>query len=225
MPDPPVPPRVPPPARPVGASRYGWLVGVLAIVILAYILLNTLRTHGPGSQGPRTGTQLPPFAAPLLLSPLDGDVNLAVHPDKEGVTACSVRGPNVLNSCDLTRGAPTVIGFFFTRGAHCEGSFDAIERLSKRTPGVHFAGIAVKDRGSVSDIARRHGWTFPIGYDRDGQLATTYGIAGCPEVVLAYPGGVVRATLLGGDRAERQLGAHVAGLVAASRARGWRPGR
>jgi hypothetical protein len=41
--------------------------------------------------------------------------------------------------------------------------------------------------------------------------------------VLAYPGGVVRGTLAGRDRAERALGVHVAGLVAASRARGWRP--
>src|SRR5206468_1311595 len=33
----------PPPARPPGASRYGWLVGVLVVVILTYILINTLR--------------------------------------------------------------------------------------------------------------------------------------------------------------------------------------
>jgi peroxiredoxin len=131
----------------------------------------------------------------------------------------------VLNSCDLVRGAPLVLGFIFTRGAHCDASFDAMQRLSTSTRGVRFAGIVVRgDRGAAQQLARRHGWSFPIAYDHDGVLANLYGVAGCPDVMLAYPDGVLRETLLGGDRAERQLGKHVAGLVAASRARGWRPG-
>lgn len=224
----PLPPP-PPPARPAGASRYGWLVGVLAVVILAYILLNTLRTKGPGAEGPQPGTRLAPFAAPLILSALDGDANVAARPNsgRAGkVPACNLRRPDVLTSCGLSARGPVVLGFYFTRGARCEGSFDVMQKLAARMPGVQFAGVVVRgDRDKERKTVRDHGWTFPIAYDHDGGLANVYGIAGCPEVVLAYPGGVVRGTVVGRDRAERDLAGHVAGLVAASRARGWRPPR
>ena len=130
----------------------------------------------------------------------------------------------MLNSCTLAADGPAVLGFFFTRGAECAGSFDALQRLAAATPGVRFAGVVVRgDRDEARKLVREHGWTFPIGYDHDGQVANLYGVAGCPEVVLAYPGGVVRETVIGRDRAERSLGEHVAALVAAARRRGWRP--
>jgi hypothetical protein len=222
----PAPP--PPPAVPQGASRYGWFVGVLVVLILAYIGINTLRTNGPGAQGPRAGSRMAPFAAPLVLSTLSGDANLARKPDsgRAGkVAACSVHRADAMTSCDLARRGPVGLGFFFTRGAQCAGSFDAMQRLSEKLSGVQFAGVVVRgDRGQAARIIAQHHWTFPIAYDHDGGVANVYGIAGCPEVVLAYPGGIVRDTVAGRDRAERQLGSHVAALVAASRARGWVPG-
>lgn len=220
-------PSAPPPTRPAGASRYGWFIGVLALLILAYITLNTLRTEGPGSNGPKRGSKLPPFAAPLVLSSLDGDANVAVKANSGragDVPACSVNRPDALTSCRLTERGPVVLGFFFTRGAECTGSFDVIQKLSANNPGVQFAGVVVRgDRDEARKVVRKHGWTFPIAYDRDGQVANLYGVAGCPEVVLAYPGGAVRGTVVGRDRAERRLAGHVAGLVAASKAQGWKP--
>src|SRR5207237_493159 len=53
---------VPPPS---GASRYGWFLGVVAVLLLAWIGLNTLRNHSNGSAGLTKGAQAPPFAAPL----------------------------------------------------------------------------------------------------------------------------------------------------------------
>jgi hypothetical protein len=89
---------------------------------------------------------------------------------------------------------------------------------------VRFAGVIVRgDRGDARTAVREHGWTFPIGFDQDGGVANLYGIAGCPEVVLVYPGGKVRETVAGRDRAERGLAGHVAGLVAGAKARGWKP--
>jgi len=215
-----------PPARLTGASRYGWFIGVLAVLVLGYITLNTLRTPGPGSQGLRPGSRMAPFAAPLVLSGLDGDANVAtrVHSGRAGdIPACSVHRPDALNSCTLQARGPVVLGFFFTRGADCSASLDAMQRLSASNPGVQFAAVVVRgDRDEARKIVRRHGWRFPIAFDRDGQVANLYGVAGCPEVVLAYPGGVVRGTVVGRDRAEHRLDRHVAGLVAASRARGWK---
>jgi len=49
------------PQLPAGASRYGWFVGVVGILVLAWITLNTLRTDAIQT-GVKVGTKLPPFA-------------------------------------------------------------------------------------------------------------------------------------------------------------------
>lgn len=203
----------PPPARPVNTSRFSWYVGILAVVVLGYILVNTLRTES--NDAPSAGSVVRPFAVPLALSELDGDANVATK-DNLGaageVPACSIDRPDVLTVCP--DGRPLVIGFYFSRGASCAGSFDAIQRLQARFPGVTFAGVVIKgDRDDVRDTIREHGWTFPVGYDRDGAVANVYGVAGCPEVVLADGRGRVRETVLGRDRAERELAEHVAALA------------
>lgn len=200
------------------AGRNGWWIGLLVFGIMVYILLNTLRTEGPGSLGPRTGETLPDFAAPLVLSDLDGDANLATEGnlgEAGPVPACEVTGP-VLVSCELAKGAPVVLGFA------CEASFDHLAAVASKYPDVHVAGLIVRsDRDRAREKVREEGWDFPIGYDRDGAVSNVYGIAVCPETVLAYPGGEVRHTVAGDDQAEleRQVGE----LVAASRERGWRP--
>ncbi len=216
---------VPPPARPPGASRYGWIAGVAGVIAVAYISVNTLRTDGPGAVGLARGSHLPSFAAPLVLSRLDGDANLAV-PGRTGgaagaVPACSVRRPDVLNTCALGHSAPVVLGFLFTRGARCAASFDALERVRRRTPGVRFAGVIVRGgRDEARTLVRAHRWGFPVAYDRDGAVANRYGVAVCPELVLAYPGGIVRETLIG-QGVTGLLERHVGSLVAGSRRRGW----
>lgn len=217
-----------PPSPPAGGSRYGWIAGIAALVAIAYISVNTLRTDGPGSVGLDRGTRLPPFAAPLAVSSLVGDANLAVRGDSGGagsVPACSVRRPDVLNICALGHDAPVVLAFLFTRGARCTNAFDAMERLRGLVPGVRFAGVIVRgDRNDARRLVRTHHWGFPVGFDRDGGVANRYGLAVCPEVVLAYPGGVIRDTAIGGDVAAT-LPQRVAALVAGSRRRGWRPPR
>ncbi|HEU4658079.1 MAG TPA: hypothetical protein VFR97_11155, partial [Capillimicrobium sp.] len=113
--------------RPPGASRYGWFVGVLVVLILAWISLNTLRNEGIGSTGIEPGEQLPPFAAPLALGDLEGDVNVAREPDSGSAgdtPACEVRGADVLNVCELAERGPVVLGFLATRGGDCTAEFD-----------------------------------------------------------------------------------------------------
>lgn len=209
-----------PAGRPPG-GRSGWLVGVLAVVVLAYIAVNTLRTEGPGGRGLAAGTPLPDFAAPLARSSLEGDVNVAqrANSGRAGkVPACSVHGPGVLNSCELTDGRPAVLGFFFTRGAHCEGAFDAMDRLAGTQRRVRFAGVIVReDREAAARIAAEHGWDFPVAYDRDGALANVIGVAVCPELVLLRPGGRVWRTAIGQGVAD-DLPALVSGLRRAVRA-------
>jgi hypothetical protein len=218
--------KVPPPARPPGRSRYGWWFGVLVFIILAYIGLNTLRNAGHGTTGIAAGKQLPPFAVPLALSPLKGDANVATGRDqgpRGQRPACSVRGPDVLNECQLVAGAPSAIAFLATRGGDCTKQLDLIERVRPRFPGVRFAAVGIKgSRGDLRSDIRSHGWGFPVGYDHDGAVANLYGIAVCPTVTFAYPGGRAFRTSLGLLDAPK-LDATLRELVQGSKQRGWAP--
>ena len=89
-----------PPRLPGGAHRYGWFVAVVGVALIAYASLNTLRTHSVGAQGLKIGSKVPPFAAPLALGTIDGDVNVARKANQGSAgrrPACSVRGPQIVN--------------------------------------------------------------------------------------------------------------------------------
>lgn len=172
-------------------------IGVLAVAALAYIGWNTLRTEGPGSRGPEPDRVLPAFAAPLALSDLEGDANVSRR-------ACSVRGPKVLNSCELTDRGPLVLAFFAEPVARCDDEIDQVDRMRARFPDVQFAAVAIRgSRDALRRRVRERGWGLPVGHDRDGAVANLYGIAVCPTIALARQGGKVAQTLLGSqDEAE-----------------------
>ena len=178
-----------PPRPPGGSSRYTWIVGVLALLAIAYITLNTLGTDAPGSRGVPEGESLPPFAVPLATSKLTGDAQ--VDPSK----ACRVRGRDILNSCELAERGPVVLAFFATRSTRCERQVDVLERVRRRFPGVAFAAVSVRgDRGDVRQTVRRRGWGMAVGYDRDGAVSNAYAVAICPTITFARRGGKVAGT-------------------------------
>jgi hypothetical protein len=212
------PNRPPAPARlPPGSSRYTWFVGVVAVLAIAYVSVNSLRTKGPGSRGVQVGSIAPPFAAPLATGDLPGDVNVA---RKEGqgdagqVTACSIHRPDVLTLCDLYRNKPVVLGFFATRGRQCTRELDVLQRISAGRRDVAFAAVAIRgDRGDARDLVRGHGWTFPVGFDHDGVLANLYSVAICPQVTFLRKGGRVAGTTFG-EVGEAELRRRVDALAA-----------
>lgn len=178
-----------PPRPPGGSSRYTWVVGVIAVVALAYITLNTLGTDAPGSRGVPDGEALPPFAVPLATSKLTGDAQ--VDPSK----ACRVRGRDILNSCELAARGPVALAFFATRSTRCERQVDVLERVRRRFPDVAFAAVSVRgDRGDVRRTVRKRGWRMPVGYDRDGAVSNAYAVAVCPTITFARRGGKVAGT-------------------------------
>jgi hypothetical protein len=212
--------------RAVPASRYGWFLAVVVLLLLAYVTLNTARTGGGDAHGLRRGERLPPFAAPLAASDLQGDANVARRPNSGAagrVPACRLRGPRILNVCQLYERGPVVLTFFFTRGAHCEPALSQLQAISRAFPGVQLAAVAVSgDRGDAVAAIRRNRWRFPVGYDSDGIVANLYKVAGCPQTTFATVGGVVRETVQG-RRTSAQLRARFADVVAASRRRNWTP--
>jgi hypothetical protein len=219
-------PGAPEPRLPPGVSRYAWFLGVVVVLLIAYVTLNTARSDGPGSSGVQVGERMPPFAAPLATGTVQGDVNVARRSGQGaagGRPACDVRGPGILNACALWEGGPVVLAFLATRGAKCTGELDTLERVRSGHPGVQFAAISIRgDRAALRALVRRHGWGFPVAYDRDGILANLYGVAVCPQVTYALPGGKVTGTTVGKlDRAG--LDERIGALERAARAAGWKP--
>jgi hypothetical protein len=195
------------------SARPGWIVAAAFAVALAWITWNTLHTPGPGGAGLRAGAPLPPFAAPLATSSLRGDATIRPRAGDGHPAACSVRGPDVLNSCQLAEQGPVVLGFFVARSARCTGEIDLLDRLRTRFPAVRFAAVAILgERDAVRADVREHGWGLPVGWDADGAVVNAYAVSGCPYVTLARRGGAVVRTLLGRqdpaalERAVRALG-------------------
>lgn len=176
----------PPSARPPGASRYGWFVGVVAVLVLTYIAVNTLRT-GNGVAVTR-GEKLPPFAVPELFAggAAGGrDANVANHP-------CRVKLAEALVVCAERR--PLVLALASVKDEETLRQLDAMQRVAPRFPRVHFVGVFLRgDRGKARADTRKRGWSFPLGWDRQGDVAAVYGVRALPVLFVAASGRSTRA--------------------------------
>jgi hypothetical protein len=213
-------------------GRYGWLLGIVAVLVIGFVVVNGARTTGPGARGLAPGARMPPFAAPLVGAahcerpedPCDANVATRAGQGSAGSRpACEVRGPAILNLCQLTARGPVILAFLATRGGDCADELDLLDRVAARHPGVQVAAVGIRgELGELRAIARTHGWHFPVGWDRDGILANLYGVAVCPHITYASWHGRVQATSLG-TVGERELDRHVEAAVTASRRAGWTP--
>jgi hypothetical protein len=214
-------PQVPGPAAP----RYGRYVGLLAVVILVLITINTIVTKPNGGSGFAPGAKLAPFAVPLALGSLKGDANVATRAGEGSagrVPACQVRGAQILNLCELYEGAPVVLALFVDGGA-CPAVLSDMQALAPSFPGVRFAAVAIKgQRTALRRLVRQRALRFPVGIDSDGALAVLYKLASCPQLSFALPGGVEQGRTLLRRVPRATLRARIAELVRTARARGWR---
>lgn len=210
----------------IAGARYGRYMGVLAAVALVGILASSLLGSAGDVKGIAPGTRIPPFAAPLALGSLRGDVNVATRPHQGQAgdrPACSVRGAQILNVCQLYERGPLVLALFVDAGS-CTGVLRDMQALVSAFPGVGFAAVAIKgEAGSVRSLVRGDRLTFPVGLDRDGILVELYQLATCPQISFVYPGGEVQSPALLGSPSRATLRARVASLLDAARARGWTP--
>jgi len=196
------PPAVRAGGPPTPGTKYLWVVGAAAIVLVLLLLVSTIR-HGTerGARGVPAGQVMPPFAVPTALGPVDGDANLATHAGEGQAgkrAACTVVGAGILNGCALRAGKPVVLAFFAIRSRDCVAQLDAMQRVAPQLPGVQLAAIAIRgDRGDLRALVRRHRWSFPVGYDRDGALSNAYHVQVCPQLTFARRGGRVVETTFG----------------------------
>jgi hypothetical protein len=212
----------PTPPRNPGYGRY---VGLLGLVIVVLITLNTILTRPNGSEGLAPGAHIPPFAVPLALASLEGDADIATRLNEGAagrVPACRLRRAGVLNVCALYERAPLVLALF-VEGGSCPQILGQMQALVPAFPGVGFAAVAIKgEHHQLRKLVRARRITFPVGVDRDGALAALYKVASCPQVTFVLPGGVVAGRPLLGGAAAGGLRARVAALVRAASAGGWR---
>lgn len=215
-------PSSPPPPR--AMPRYGGYVGLLALVIIALITINTIVTKPNGVKGLAPGERMPPFAVPLALGNLVGDADTARHANEGSagrVPACAERGPRILNVCQLYEGAPVLLALFVDGGS-CPDVLGDMQALAPSFRGVRFAAVAIKgERAGVRKLIAKRGLTYPVGLDSDGALASLYKVATCPLLTFAYPGGEVQSNAILARPSRATLRARLAALVVASRARGW----
>jgi cytochrome c biogenesis protein CcmG, thiol:disulfide interchange protein DsbE len=213
-------------------DRYSLIVGLL---FLAVIVVATVNTIEGGGGGETLGLDklparwpLPEFAVPEGAGELEGDANVAQDDcetsslpcpeDAQRTPACRIGTAEAIRVCDLF-GRPLVISFWFTKGDGCANQQDVVERLYRRYRGrVGFLSLDIRDdRGTLRDLIRRHSWTMPVGYDRDGAVASLYRIGGCPTFAYVYPGGTLQDASIG-DLTANQLEDRVNDLLAATRA-------
>ncbi len=204
--------------------RYARYAGLIGLLIAALVVVNTLLVRSDGAAGIAPGKTLAPFAVPLALGSLQGDANIATHAHEGSagnVPACSVRGTQVLNLCQLYEHGPIVLALFVNSGG-CTRILSEMQSLLKSFPGVRFAAVAIEgQRSQLRRLVRARGLTLPVGIDEDGAVATIYKVFSCPQVNFAYPGGVVQSKALLRTPSLAELRARVGQLVAASQARGW----
>jgi hypothetical protein len=106
--------------------------------------------------------------------------------------------PGAFRVCDLFD-RPSVISFWFSRGADCVSQQDAVDEVHRRYRGrVAFLSLNVRDdRDAVRDLVSERGWEMPVGYDRDGAVASLYRVGGCPTFAYVYPGGTLQSAGVG----------------------------
>jgi hypothetical protein len=210
-------------------DRYTLVVGLLFLVIIVVATVNTIEGGGGGEtlglDRLPARWPLPEFAVPDGAGKLEGDANVAQDDcetsaipcpeDAQRTPACRVDLPEAIRVCDLFD-RPLVISFWFSRGDNCVEQQDLVERVFRRYRGrVGFLSLDIRDdRDTLRELIRQRSWTMPVGYDRDGAVASLYGVGGCPTFAYVYPGGTLESAGIGeltvpqlSDRVDRLLAA------------------
>jgi AhpC/TSA family len=180
-------------------KRPGVLLAVFVGAVLLFITFNTIVSEKEGSRGLQAGDTLPPFAMPLSTSSCRGrcDANVATGSGQGAAgarPACSVRGRDILNACELAERGPFVLAFVFHPVDRCRAQLPALERVAARFEGVRVAVVAVRADAAA---ARSLKTSLPVAYDHDGAVANEYAVVVCPTLTFVARGGRVVGSTVG----------------------------
>jgi hypothetical protein len=211
-------------------DRYSVIVGLFFLGLIAIATIHTLNGGGSeatlGLDRQPARWPLPEFAVPEGGGELEGDANVAQDDcessavpcpvDARREPACEIDTPGAIRVCDYFE-RPLVISFWFTKGGDCADQQDVVDSVYERYRGrVNFLSLDVRDdRDTVRDLIRQRGWEMPVGYDRDGAVASLFKVGGCPTFAYVYPGGTL-ASASSGELTVVELSKRVEGLLRAT---------
>jgi thiol-disulfide isomerase/thioredoxin len=98
------------------------------------------------------------------------------------------------------RGKAVVVNFWSSECGPCKQEMPRLQRAAQRwaAKGAVVVGIdTIDSHGAAKDFARKHGVTYPIGYDDVGELATRYGVAYTPTTFFVDRRGRIVKRVLG----------------------------
>ena len=165
---------------PAGTSRYTWIVGVLVVLGLAYITLNTLGTEKPGSRGVPDGRA----AAAVRASPLAtvearratrrSTASQGVQGARPATSSTRASWPSAARSCSA---------FFATRSQALRAAGRrARARCARASPtSASRRWRSAATAATCAPLVRKRGWGMPVGYDHDGAVANAYAVGGLPD--------------------------------------------
>lgn len=211
--------------RPDPQRRFTAMVGLAFLGLIVVAALNTFGDEEGGVLGTEetTGEPLAEFAVPDIRGTLDGDGNVAQDDcetaenpcpaDARRSPACEIDVEGAIRVCDLFD-RPLVISSWFTRGADCLPTGDAVDRVAREYRGrVNFLSMnSGDDRAVVERIVAERGWDLPVGWDRDGTVSTVLGVGACPTLIFAFPGGIIDDVSIG-ELEEAEIAERVEALV------------
>jgi hypothetical protein len=213
-------------------DRYTILVGLVFLALIVVAVVSKIGEGGEGTLGLEQQPErwpLPEFAVPVAAGQLEGDANIAQDDcstsqlpcpeDARRTPACRISEPESIRVCDLFD-RPSLISFWFTKGGdNCVVEQDAVDRAYRRYRGrVRFLSLDIRDdRDTVRNLIQERHWQMPVGYDRDGAVASLYRVGGCPTFAYVYPGGTLQSASVGVLSAE-QLGQRIDSLLSATAA-------
>ena len=107
------------------------------------------------------------------------------------------------------RGKPVIVNFWASWCDPCEDEAPLLEAAWRehRDEGLVVVGIDYDDfRGDARKFAKRNGMTYPLVYDRGGDMAKLYGLTGVPETFfIDREGRAVGKPVVGGIDARDEL--------------------
>jgi DsbE subfamily thiol:disulfide oxidoreductase len=151
------------------------LVTVAAVVGLSLLVLWAALSGAPAKSGAQSGNAP---SSPLTLTgkTLDG------------------------KRYDLTkyRGRPVVINFFASWCPSCAKEAADLTAFAKDHPEVAFVGVDIRDTPAKGrEWVMRYGVPFPVVFDREGTIASQWGVIGIPATFFLDRRGVLRAQITG----------------------------
>ena len=110
-------------------------------------------------------------------------------------------------------GRPVFLNMWAAWCFPCRAEMPTIEAASRAHPGVHFIGIAVKDKQAPArSFIAEHGITYQIGFDIEAQVENAYFIWVMPTTYLIDSDGVIVDRIFG-PIDEEQIEAIVSNLT------------